>query len=388
MIVTSAGIEERNDMVLREEDFSRPVVRDSSPQSSSAWPEWHCPVHQIAVRDQDDALVCSFGHAFKRVQGIPRFVVGAQYVASFGSQWKKYRRTQLDSYWKASISADRLRRCLGEGLWNNLLGKQVLECGCGAGRFTEILLSRGAHVMSVDLSNAVEANQKNFPVNDSHRLAQADILQLPFAPQQFDIVLCLGVVQHTPNPERTMECLYKQVKPGGTLVIDHYTHTLSWYTKTAPLFRFFFRRLGPDEGIIWTDRLVSILFPLHKLVRNFHIGQMLLSRFSPVLCYYHAHPELPDRFQREWAFLDTHDSLTSWHRKLRTRGQIYKHLRRLGLTDIHSSYGGNGVEARGRCPSPQAAAGESDGANQPAHKSSSQRHGRATAERNLEEPHE
>ena len=107
-------------------------------------------------------------------------------------------------YTGTTISRDRARRCIGEKLWGELDKKQVLECGCGAGRFTETLLAKRAFVTSIDLSEAVDANQENFPQSQTHRIAQADILQLPFAPRQFDLVFCLGVIQHTPNPEKTI----------------------------------------------------------------------------------------------------------------------------------------------------------------------------------------
>ena len=60
------------------------------------------------------------------------------------------------------ISRTRLRRCLGEAVWKRLAGLDVLECDCGAGRFTEVLLDDGARVTSVDLSEAVDANAENF----------------------------------------------------------------------------------------------------------------------------------------------------------------------------------------------------------------------------------
>ena len=248
------------------------------------------------------------------------------------------------------MTRDRARRCIGERLWAELDGKQVLECGCGAGRFTEILLSKGACVSSIDLSDAVDANQENFPQGKTHRIAQADILQLPFAPQQFDVVFCLGVIQHTPNPEQTIACLYEQVRPGGTLVIDHYTFDFSWFTKTAPLLRLYLKRLPPEVGIKYTERLVNTFWPLHRMARYFYPAQMLLSRLSPVLCYYRAYPDLSDELHREWALLDTHDSLTDWYRHVRTRRQIWRTLDQIGLQEIWCDYGGNGVEARGNRP--------------------------------------
>ena len=225
----------------------------------------------------------------------------------------------------------------------------VLEVGCGAGRFTEILLSTKASVTSVDLSSAVEANQENFPQGDRHRILQADVLKLPFSMGQYDIVFCLGVIQHTPNPEETIRKLFAQVGPGGWLVIDHYTYGLSYFTKTALLFRMILRRLPPEEGLKWTQRLVKVFFPLHRLVRKNRIAQALLSRVSPVLSYYHVFP-LDDDLQRQWSLLDTHDSLTDWYKHFRTKGQIRRAFESCGATQISCEYGGNGVEARGHRP--------------------------------------
>jgi SAM-dependent methyltransferase len=314
------------------------------------WPKWYCPTHGTALDDEGDILVCSSAHSFRRRNGIPRFVTDSGYTGAFGTQWKKYRLTQLDSYTGSTVTRDRLRRCIGEAMWSKLEGKQVLECGCGAGRFTEILLAQGASVTSIDLSEAVDANQENLPQSETHRIAQADILRLPFTPQQFDLVLCLGVIQHTPNPEETIACLYDQVKAGGELVIDHYTHNLSWYTKSAPLFRRYLRRLSPEKGIKATEWLVNLFWPLHKRTHHFYPAQMLLSRISPVLCYYSAYPDLGDELLREWALLDTHDSLTDWYKHFRTRGQVQRTLENLGLQEIWCHYGGNGVEARGKRP--------------------------------------
>jgi SAM-dependent methyltransferase len=309
--------------------------------------QWRCPDHNLPVTMQDWSLACPAGHSFPIRNGIPRFVPPNTYADSFGAQWKKYRLTQLDSFTGVSITRDRTRRCLGEELWHNLAGKRVLEAGCGAGRFTEILLERGARVVSCDLSEAVDANQESFPQGENHLITQADITRLPFEPRQFDVVFCLGVLQYTADPERALASIYEHVRPGGTLVIDCYTPNLSWHTKSAPLFRLCLRRLEPGRGIWWTERLVYTLLPLHKSVRRFRPAQMILSRLSPVACYYYSFPSLSDEQQREWALLDTHNQLTGWFRHSRTRGQITRLLGQLGLENIWCEYGGNGVEARG-----------------------------------------
>jgi hypothetical protein len=75
-----------------------------------------------------------------------------------------------------------------------------------------------------------------------------------------------------------------------------------------------------------------------------------LYRLTPVLTHYRTYPQLDDRLQREWALLDTHDSLTDYFKHFRTRARLARHLEALGLQDVWCEYGGNGVEARGRRP--------------------------------------
>jgi hypothetical protein len=64
--------------------------------------------------------------------------------------------------------------------------------------------------------------------------------------------------------------------------------------------------------------------------------------------YYTQIPELSDSQHREWALLDTHDSLTDWYKHFRSVRQIHQILNRLGLHDVWCASGGNGVEARAR----------------------------------------
>ena len=318
--------------------------------AATAWPAWQCPEHQDLLEETPTALLCSHAHKFPIVNGVPRFVSGSNYADHFGAQWNRFRRTQLDSHTGVPITRERLRRCLGEELWNTLSGKVVLECGCGAGRFTEVLLDLGARVTSIDLSSAVDANADQFPPGATHRIAQADIGKLPFQARSFDVVICLGVIQHTPNPEFTIQKLYDQVAPGGVLVIDHYALTLSWYTKTAPLFRIFMKRMKPEPALRFTEFLVDTCLPVQKAVRNVAGVRSVVHRLLPVMSYYSMYPQLSERDQREWALLDTHDSLTDEFKHSRNKQKITEILTSLGARDISCEYGGIGVEARARKP--------------------------------------
>lgn len=316
------------------------------------WPTWHCPRHDTDLELVGSALGCPMSHSYPIVGGIARFVGDQAYAEAFGLQWLRYRKTQLDSHTGTTISRDRVSAALGPALWTGLPDAHVLEAGCGAGRFTEVLLDQGAWVTAVDLSEAVVANRENFGDRVRYRVAQASILDLPFRAGAFDLVLCLGVVQHTPDPEETIRALFRFVRPGGWLVFDHYTFSVSRLTKTAPLFRAVFKRLPPETGLRWTERLVRALYPVHRALRHMPLAQRFLSRLSPVQTYFRAYPDLTEELQYEWALLDTHDGLTDRHKHLRTPGRIASVLDSLEAVDVVVRRGGNGVEARARRPEP------------------------------------
>src|SRR5205823_6921844 len=108
-----------------------------------------------------NALVSGVGERVPIVGGIPRFVSSDDYAAAFGLQWNLHAYTQLDSRTGAHLTEQRLVRCSGLPL-QQFAGLRVLEAGCGAGRFTELLVRAGALVHSVDLSGAaVDTNRRN-----------------------------------------------------------------------------------------------------------------------------------------------------------------------------------------------------------------------------------
>ncbi len=272
----------------------------------------------------------------------------ATYADSFGLQWNAFRRTQLDSYTGLPISETRLKRCLGP-LWDSLSSTSMLECGCGAGRFTEVLLRQGARVVSVDLSEAVAANKDNCPLSERHAIVRTDVNALPFA-ARFDVVMCLGVVQHTRSPEKTIADLFAAVRPGGWLVIDHYAPSVTRWLTLKPLYRAYLRRQDPRRAMQLIRRAAERFYPWHLRFQEKPLAWTLLSRVSPLTTYLKAIPELPAPLQREWCELDTFDSLTDFYKHLRTREQIEEILKGLGAADITCWEAGNGTEARCRKP--------------------------------------
>ncbi len=318
--------------------------------------KYNCPEHgkTLIISDSQDFYICSDGCNYPVLNNIPRFVADEEYASSFGLQWNKFRTTQLDSCNGLAISKDRLERIAGGSL-DVFKDKRVLEAGCGAGRFTEIMLKAGANVFAVDISNAVEANYLNCKMYTDYNVCQSDIRKMPFLPEQFDIVVCIGVIQHTPDPEETMKRLCLYVKPGGILLIDHYTYGYP-ETYTRMKLRKYMLKKSPGFSMICIQLIVTILWPFHLLLwklRNISIINKIRNRFiglSPVVDYHDYYPQLNNKLMYSWAVLDTHDTLTDRYKHLRSTIEIKNHLEVCGMTEINAVYGGNGVEALARKP--------------------------------------
>jgi 2-polyprenyl-3-methyl-5-hydroxy-6-metoxy-1,4-benzoquinol methylase len=273
------------------------------------------------------------------------------YATAFGNQWYTYRRTQLDSYTGCTYSRDRLDRCVC-GL-ETLRGKTVLEVGAGAGRFTEILLQYAGTLVAMDLSRAVVANRQN--CGTGYGLVQADINHSPLRDGAFDVVICLGVVQHTPSPEATIADLARHVRPGGLLVFDHYSvssrlRMASEYLQSKYVVRAVLKRIArrrPDLALRATRTITALCDPIRRRTSRHRWLDRFVGRLLPTQCYYGLFVDLPPALLYQWHELDTHDWLTDWFKHFRSREQIRACLEGLGFSAIVCEYAGNGVEARG-----------------------------------------
>ena len=191
-------------------------------------------------------------------------------------------------------------------------------------------------------------------------VCQADVAALPVAPGSFDHVIALGMVQHTPSPERTIEALAAQLKPGGLLVLDHYTwppgagrlFRLASVLSPRSLIRQALRPLPAPAAFAACRALTRALLPAHRLFWRrgtaARAARRLLHFVSPVFDYYDKQPELSREQLTEWALLDTHDGLTDRFKHRRSADEIAGALAAAGLVHLDVRYAGNGVEARGR----------------------------------------
>jgi 2-polyprenyl-6-hydroxyphenyl methylase / 3-demethylubiquinone-9 3-methyltransferase len=104
-----------------------------------------------------------------------------------------------------------------------LQGAQVLDVGCGGGILAESMARSGARVLGIDLSQAVldvahlHALETGVDVDYQSAAAEEMAQQRPAA---FDLVTCMEMLEHVPDPAATLAALAVLAKPGGDVIIS------------------------------------------------------------------------------------------------------------------------------------------------------------------------
>ena len=178
----------------------------------------------------NDKLISSKSSSFPIVNGIPNFTenisdeIQKQVQESFGEKWTKTTFANDDEKFENLIKPIYLEMM---GLQENDLDifndKTILEVGIGSGSSSRLWCKQAKEFHGVDISKAVydvSKNLKFFCVNPI--LSQADINNLPYRDESFDVIVSNGVFHHTPNTKISLKNSLKKLKVGGFCIFYIY----------------------------------------------------------------------------------------------------------------------------------------------------------------------
>jgi SAM-dependent methyltransferase len=166
--------------------------------------------------------------------------IASQYALHYGDRW----------------SQDFRRRFVNEPMLGGveLSGKEVLDAMCGSGETTEYLLSRGARVTGLDISEQeIHRFQECFP---TCKACCQSILSTGFEGNSFDCVVVMGGLHHVhPNCSRAISEIHRVLKPGG-LFCFHEPHAGSFPDMARKLwYKHDRKRFAENEAAIDLDAL-------------------------------------------------------------------------------------------------------------------------------------
>lgn len=174
----------------------------------------------------------------------------------------------------------------------HLSGRQVLDLGCGGGILSEAMARAGAAVTGIDLGedvlNVAELHALESGVPVQYRLISAERLAAE-RPGAYDVVTCMEMLEHVPQPGSIVHSAGRLVKPGGwvffstlnrhprawLLAVVAAEHLLGMIPKGTHSFQTFIK---PSELCAWARQAGLELVDLtgigyHPLRREFHLSR-------------------------------------------------------------------------------------------------------------------
>ena len=317
----------------------------------------------------DGELRCQSGHFYPIINGIPRLLPASllaetlrqfqpnhylryrdrlpasgddepdlkkNTLRSFSYQWNTF--SEMYEHWEENF------RSYFQPLIEpqDFSGKLVLDAGCGFGRHAFYAGKFGAEVVAMDLSEAVETAYANTrELNDVH-VVQADIYRPPLT-CSFDLIYCVGVIQHLPDPKDGFLSLSRLLVEGGSQFVWVYGERSGVY-KLVDLMRKVTTRMPmrPLYALTHLLNLASFLaFSLpYKLLRRIPWARALATAWP-----FTRYADLPLRV----GHADWFDRLSVPSTVYFTRSEVEGWYAEAGLADVEvSSRDAIGWRALGR----------------------------------------
>ena len=269
---------------------------------------------------KEGALLCKCGKRFKISAYIPRFVDTDTYTDSFSFEWNIHRTTQIDSEKSKESTKD---FWLKTGFFPDLLkGKRILDVGCGVGRYLAVAARYQCEVVGIDLSFAVDAAFQNFGIKKNVHIIQADLFDLPFPEETFDLIFSIGVLHHTPNCREAFLRLPRLLKQDGRIAIWVYPKLKPQYEYIETINRFWrYFTVKMPKRMLYALSLIAIPYYYAQKIP-------IIGEFLKILINVSSHPNW------RWRVLDTFDWYSPLYQSKHTYSEVIGWFRECQLKDI------------------------------------------------------
>jgi 2-polyprenyl-3-methyl-5-hydroxy-6-metoxy-1,4-benzoquinol methylase len=192
----------------------------------------------------------------------------------FGAQASGYESDMMRSPMWRAIKTREIAAILD--LLQPRAGERILDAGCGAGIFLDRLARVGCDSLGLDLSPEMVGEA----VKRGHVARVADLASFRLA-EQFDKILCAGVLEFCGEPDAVVGNLVKHLKPGGALLL--FAPRQRFFCR---LYRLFHQVSGAKVRVhLFSNRDVEQLATRHSLTvadrRQTFMGLAVLARRAP-----------------------------------------------------------------------------------------------------------
>jgi SAM-dependent methyltransferase len=213
--------------------------------------------------------------------------------------------------------------------------RTIVDFGCGAGRFIDIVRGKGGYAVGIDLSSAVEAARENFRNDPDVLIVQGDILRPPFPPGSMDGGYSIGVLHHTPDPAAGVVSLARVVRPDGWLACCVYSKDDFYDYPSLGRLRAIHRELKPFIGYHFALAYAYLaaygFAPVLQQLKKVGLLKLVQSiERNALVCL-----RLKDA---RWRVLDVFDAITPLIASTHSPEEVHGWLERAGCGEIHSTY--------------------------------------------------
>lgn len=182
-------------------------------------------------------------------------------VSSFGDEWAEFHEFDKSDL---KTAGDQYFDIVDETILS--AAENVLDIGCGSGRWAYYLADRVQVIEAVDPSSAVYAAMSVCQNLDNVRISQAGVDNIPFEDDSFDFAYSLGVLHHIPDTAKALKSAVKKLKPKGHFLLYLYysfDNRPAWFKlmhSASELLRSIISKLPTSIKKIVTDLLAVLLY--------------------------------------------------------------------------------------------------------------------------------